>query len=148
MFKKNYIFLLFSVILIFTSCSSIPPSVPNSGSRTLVLNNVPVSKADTDNGFTCWICFDYVYGGDVLFEVGYFQKNGQTIGFILYDGGYTGEIAYYSRQGLDYRWDWGPNFEYSIVIHPDGTALYYDFSHSEDGSAKPKQVYKSRKRYN
>lgn len=51
---------------------------------------------------------------------------------------------------LDLRWDWGSNgygtsYKYSFVIEPDGTGLYYDFSASKDGTAKPRGIYKVRK---
>ena len=134
------------VISLFTSCFSIPPSAVSSGPRTLVINGLTISATDTDNGFTAWYCVDYVYGGSVLVEVGYFYKNGTQYGFVLYDGGYIGDLAYFSRDGLNYRWDWGDNMQYSFVIKPDGTGLYYDFSTSTDGTAKPRDVYKAYKR--
>lgn len=145
--EKNilYIFCLI-VISLFTSCLSIPASAVSSGSRTLILNEVPISESDTDNGFTAWYCVDYVYGISVLVEVGYFYKNGSQYGFILYDGGYIGELTYFSRDGLNYRWDWGEKFQYSFIIKPDGTGLYYDFSTSKDGISKPRDIYKAYKR--
>lgn len=61
-----------------------------------------------------------------------------------------GVEAYFSRDGLNLRWDWGSdgygtNFKYSFIIEPDGTGLYYDFSTSKDGTAKPRGIYKVRK---
>ncbi len=47
--------------------------------------------------------------------------------------------------GLNLRWDFGPDgddsYGYAFVIEPDGTGLYYDFSGSTDGTAKPRQVF-------
>ncbi len=65
-------------------------------------------------------------------------------GFILFDGGYTGRTTLYQRKGLDHRWDWGPNAtDYTFVIKPDGTGLYYDFSTVTEGeSTKPSAIYK------
>jgi len=33
-------------------------------------------------------------------------------------------------------------YRYAFVIEPDGTGLYYDFSTSEDGTAKPRGIYR------
>ena len=74
------------------------------------------------------------------------------LGFILYDDGTIGEEAYFQREGLDLRWDWGSyyrdgknKYRYSFVIEPDGTGLYYDFSTSENGISKPRGFYKVKK---
>lgn len=146
--KKNLLVVLcLFFILLITSCLSVPASATTTGSRTLILDNNTISELDTDNGFTAWFCKDYVYGGKVLVEVGYFDINGERYGFILYDGGYTGEITTFYRDGLHYRWDWGKDNEYSFVIKTDGVGLYYDFSSSKDGTAKPREVYSAYKRY-
>jgi len=76
----------------------------------------------------------------VLFQVGYFKEN--QLGFVLYEGGSVGIKAHYYRDGLNRRWDWGL---YSVIIKPDGTCLYYDFSTSKDGTAKPRDFYKAYK---
>ena len=48
-------------------------------------------------------------------------------------------------RGLDRRWDFGlddnGSYDYMFRIEPDGTGLYYDFSLSTDGTAKPSQTY-------
>ena len=72
-----------------------------------------------------------------------------VIGFILYGKGTEGEIAYFSRDGLNLRWDWGEHknggCKYSFIIEPDGTGLYYDFGASSDGTAKPRGIYQTKK---
>ena len=146
--NKFFIYLSFTFLTLFVldSCYSIPSSANVTGPRTIILNDVIISETETDNGFTSWYCVDYVFEGAVLVEVGYFDLKGQRFGFVLFDGGYTGVLSHFSRQGLDYRWDWGDNGEYAIVIEPDGSGLYYDFSMSKDGTAKPRGVYKAYKR--
>ena len=74
------------------------------------------------------------------------------MGFVLYGDGTTGEEAYFFRQGLDLRWDWGTyyrdgesKYRYAFIIEPDGTGLYYDFSTSTDGIASPRSSYKCKK---
>ena len=99
--------------------------------------------------FTSWYCKDFVEGGPVLVEVGFFGDPGLAgLGFILYDGGYSGERTFYQRTGLEHRWDWGSNgCEYSFVIKTDGTGLYYDFTGVPKGeSIKAREVYKCYRR--
>jgi len=146
--KRIESFCLLLFIFLLTSCLSIPSSAISGGPRTLILNGVTVSETETDSGFTAWYCKDYVYEGAVLVEVGYFDLNGSRYGFILYDGGYTGDLVYFSRDGLNYRWDWGSdNSNYSFIIKPDGVALYYDFTGVPVGeSTKARDVYKAYKR--
>lgn len=66
----------------------------------------------------------------------------------------TGEVSVagttystsFEVQGLDRRWDFGldddGSYDYTFVVQPDGTGLYYDFSGSTDGSANPGQTYR------
>jgi len=53
--------------------------------------------------------------------------------------------AEFEVQGLNRRWDFSPDdngsYDYMFLIEPDGTALYYDFSRSADGTAKASQIY-------
>ena len=87
---------------------------------------------------------------NIKVELGFFVDTlFKGIGFILYDGGNTGESTYYKRTGLEHRWDWGPDFStfYSFVIKTDGTGLYYDFTNADNGEAiKPIAIYKCHKR--
>ena len=121
-----------------------PPSATPSGPRTIVLEGESFSEKDVGE-FKTWYCKDYVNRGPVLVEVGFFSNPSlEEFGFILYDGGYTGTIAFYQRTGLEHRWDWGPNLtDYSFVIKTDGTGLYYDFTTVAKGeSTKASAVYK------
>lgn len=115
----------------------------------LSLSGYSISETEF-GGVERWYAVDlYNYESlidEVRFQVGFFKND--NIGFILYGDGTIGEIAYFSRDGLDLRWDWGrkgKGFKYSFVIEPDGTGLYYDFSTSKDGTAKPRGLYKVRK---
>ena len=121
--------------------------------RLLSLNGYTISETNF-GGIERWYAVDkYNYDSlvdEVRFQVGYFREN--NIGFVLYGNGTTGEEAYFSRQGLDLRWDWGSyyrdgssRYRYSFVIEPDGTGLYYDFSTSTDGVSKPRGIYKVHK---
>lgn len=110
-------------------------------------DSVIISNKDTDSGFTSWECEDFIYGGKTLAEFGYFSINGTVYGFVLYNGGNEGEFTYYKRAGLNLRWDWGENGQYSFVLEPDNTGLYYDFTGVPAGEfTKPKSTYKAYKR--
>ena len=151
-----------------------PPSATPSGPRTIILDGVTFSE-DSVGRFTSWYCTDYINGGATLVEVGYITVHDSLIsilsesteiteliekyelpelselfefaGFVLYDGGYSGELATYHRTGLEHRWDWGRATNYSFVIKPDGTGLYYDFSTVPEGeSTTAREVYKCYKR--
>ena len=147
--KNTVKVLLILFLLSLFSCStftsiSTPPSANASGPRTIILNGREISEEDV-GGFISWYCKDYVDGGPVLVEVGFFKNEKlKGIGFILYDGGYKGEMTHYERIGLEHRWDWGPNEnDYSFVIKTDGTGLYYDFSSAKKGeSIKAREIYK------
>lgn len=58
-------------------------------------------------------------------------------------------IATYKKEGLNNIWYWNNSDDtsyYEIIIEPDGTVLYYDFTNSKDGdSVKPRNIYKGRK---
>ena len=67
------------------------------------------------------------------------------IGMVFVAG--TAHAAQFRVAGLDRRWDFDYNegrgaFRYAFVIEPDGTGAYYDFSTSDDGTAKAKQIFR------
>ena len=152
--KKRLTYLTSLVLFILLiSCSTtqtrvLPSSVTPSGPRTIILDGEMISEVDVIQ-FTSWYCKDYIDGEQTVVEVGFYDDIiFNKLGFILYDGGYSGEKTYYNRTGLEHRWDWGPNkTNYSFVIKTDGTGVYYDFSTVPDGeSTKGKSVYKCYKR--
>jgi hypothetical protein len=151
---NRFTYLISFVLLVsLGSCATYPtitspPSAISSGPRTLVLDGDSISQEDV-GGFKCWYCKDLYNGGDILVEVGFFgDPIWEGFGFILYDGGYSGESTQYQRKGLEHRWDWGPNgIDYSFVIKTDGTGSYYDFSSVPKGeSTKPRAMYKCNQR--
>ncbi len=68
-------------------------------------------------------------------------------GFGLVTVADTDYVAKYERKGFNHRWDFEFNeeedrFDYTFVIKPDGTGLYYDFSIMEPGKpVSPSQTY-------
>lgn len=146
--KTIFYFLSILISLCLFSCASVPSF---SKDRVLTLSGVPVLETDY-GGVERWYAVDkYNYDSlvdEVRFQVGYFIDD-NSFGFILYGKGTTGEEAYFSRDGLNLRWDWGHDgikgYMYSFIIEPNGTGLYYDFSTSKDGIAKPRGIYKTKK---
>lgn len=57
----------------------------------------------------------------------------------------TSHVAEFQVAGLDRRWDWGcdekTGCRYAFGISPDNIGKFYDFSVSDDGRAKPSQVF-------
>ena len=106
---KKLIASLFVVVISFAffSCAS----MPTSRDRQLSLSGYTVFESDF-GGVERWYAVEkYNYDSlvdEIRFQVGYFKEN--NIGFVLYGNGTTGEEAYFSRQGLDFRWDWGNNY--------------------------------------
>ena len=146
--KIIYVVLIIAIFFNITSCLSVPMSENQTGVRTLILGGKEVSS-DIVGRLISWYCKDYVREGQILVEVGFFEKaDCSSVGFVLYDGGNTGDFTYYERQGLEHHWSWGENYsQYRFVIKQDGTGLYYDFTGVEKGTAvKPKAVYKAYKR--
>lgn len=143
---------LITLILIVSLVSCVPytaayspPSATPSGPRTIVIDGEQISEEDW-GGCVCWTCQDYVTREDIIVEVGYFldPPTQEVNGFILHDGGNSGEIAVYERRGLEHNWYWGESREafYSIVIRSDGTGFYYDFSNFSDREeTKPKSIF-------
>lgn len=43
------------------------------------------------------------------------------------------EAAFYHRQGLDHRWEWGDG--YVFIIEPSGRGYYYDFTDAAEGES-------------
>ena len=149
--KKNLIliFLVITYSIVLNACTSkYIDDAPRD--RKLQINGILIPETKF-GGVERWYAIDkYGQSNKVRFQVGYFKKN-QT-GFILYEGGTIGEEAVFLRQGLDLRWDWGNDYRdgssgyrYSLVIQPDGTGLYYDFSTSSNGLSKPRGIYEMRK---
>jgi hypothetical protein len=136
------------IFIVLGLASATVPSRPSSatatGPRTIILNNEKFIENDV-GGFLSWFCYDYI-NEKLLLEVGIFGDTKlEGLGYILYDGGYIGELTYYRRTGIEHRWDWGGpnNTTYSFVIKSDGTGLYYDFSNVKPGeSIKARDVFK------
>ena len=141
-----------TAVVVLASCTVPPSATPSRtgdtlGPRTIVLDGREYSEEDYGE-FTAWYCRDFDRGGRTLVEVGFVDGPfSDEMGFVLYDGGDTGETALYRRRGLERRWDWGPRLEYAFVITPDNTGLYFDFSSVPEGeTTTPREVYKCRRR--
>ncbi|MHC5083926.1 MAG: hypothetical protein ACYTET_08335 [Planctomycetota bacterium] len=113
--------------------SSKPPKPEEPRYRTIVLNGMKYSEEE-HGPFEIWECRDF-HGDskEVLFEVGRFVGFSQG-GFILYDGGSSGDLTRYQRKGINKRWSWETTAgSFSFVLEPDGTGHYYDFTGVPEG---------------
>ncbi len=146
--KKRFTYLIGIVLSVSLVSCVAPASLTSSGPRTLVVRELQISEEEV-GGFVSWTCQDFVNRGDIVVEVGYFvDQSLEEGGFILFDGGHSGEFAVHERTGLEHRWDWvDDEAVYAFVINTDGSGLYYDFSNVPDGEeTKPKAVYICKKR--
>jgi hypothetical protein len=143
-------FILFIIIgLASTGSTPAARSETSTGPRTIILNDKKYTEEDV-GGFNYWLCYDYINEKKLILEIGTFgDPELSGLGYILYDGGYIGELTYYRRNGLEHRWDWGGinDSSYSFVIKSDGTGLYYDFTNVKLGeSTKARDVFKCKKK--
>ena len=135
-------FLLVILMVIIASCESMQSS-SMLGPRTVTLDGDQYSEQALGK-FSSWRCKDFVRPAGILVEVGYFTEPLLTnLGFVLYDGGNVGSLSLYRREGLNHRWDWGQSANFSFIVKPDGTGLYYDFSSVPQGERiKANDVYR------
>ena len=88
-----------------------------------------------------WRCFDTTDFNrtSVLLSLTRLENGGEV------SAAGTTHTAAFEVQGLNRRWDFGlddnGSYDYMFRIEPDGTGLYYDFSRSTDGTARPSQTY-------
>ena len=113
--------------------------------ETLKINGV------TFNQYTTWGCSEYSGNGDTVLELVRIDAvdkklQGANMGFILFDGNKEYAVGLYKRRGINHRWDWDKG-NYSFVIKPDGTGLYYDFTTVKSDLTKPSDFFKCEKYY-
>ena len=79
-----------------------------------------------------------------LFTLARMRIDGKDVGGEVSVAGVT-HLAQFQVAGLNRRWDWDYHgergFRYALIIQPDGTGKYYDFSNSSDGSARASQFF-------
>ena len=134
------------LLVALSGCASFP--LPSSqGPRVVTLNGTPYNEEKAGK-LTSWVCRDFINEGKILVEVGTFSAPElNDVGFVIYDGGDSGEATHYERKGINLRWDWGTKGpDFSFVLKPDGTGLFYDFSNARGETIKANQVFKCRQR--
>jgi hypothetical protein len=134
---ERMIGLLFFITLISGCATTSTSSITNQGSRIIVIDGDQVTE-DEVGEFITWGCSGFGQPSNVLIEVGIFSNpelSGE--GFILFDGGDTGEFTWYRRDGIDHRWSWGgaSGNDYSFIINPHGGGSYYNFSNVSEGES-------------
>ncbi len=106
----------------------------------------PAAQAQTDlqDRLETWRCFDNTDFNrtNALLTL---RRLPKAYGEVSVAG--TTHPASFKVAGLDRRWDFGHDttanglWPYAFLIKPDGTGVYYDFSLSTDGTAKPSQIF-------
>jgi len=72
---------------------------------------------------------------------GFLNKLNEIYGGFIRLAGEEADAAFYSRQGLNHRWEWDDN--YVFIIEPSGRGYYYDFSNVAEGeSVRPSDSFK------
>lgn len=142
--KFVLLFIIFSSILMTSSCNTLPPSTISP--RIITIDN----KQYTESEYTIWRCYKNLLSSKVLVEVGHLtNQEADMNGFILFEGGNVGKLVSHKRAGLNLRWNWdkaGEKYKYAFVIDPEGNGAYYDFSSSNNNVQQDaKQTYKCKK---
>ena len=137
--RKYFLFFVILASSLVLSCTSLPTTT----GREIVLDGKTIREADLGE-LERWYAVD-LYSSDivdkVLFQVAWI-KTAENLGYVIYGNGNEGVTTYFDRDGLNLRWDWGENWEYCIVIHPDNCGYYYDFSGTNGKNVKPRAAYK------
>ena len=99
------------------------------------------------NGIERWRCGDYPD------DCGGFFGSGCLVTVVADIHSGTGSVTFgefveltnFQIQGIERRWDWCLNadgsFECSFVVSVDGNGRYYNFYGSDDGTARPADIF-------
>lgn len=124
------------------------PDSRNKGETEKVelVNGVSIAVNDL-GGITSWVCRDYIDEGRILIETGFYNDPKSVgFGFVLFDGSDSGTFTSHGRDGINHRWNWGPNGNsYAFIIKPDGTGLYYEFM-GKKTAEKASDIFKCKPR--
>ena len=133
---------ILAALVLIAGCATVDGTTPAVEGTT--------PKEDTKAGIEQWKCGDYFDGCEL------FATDCVTLTASRYDG--TGEVKFgefvettrFQIQGIERRWDWCLNAEFAydcaFVISVDGRGRYYNFHGSDDGTAKPRDLFKCSKR--
>lgn len=138
-----------------TRVGQLPP-FPDEIRRRELLVEVPITYQIEDRSSLgmgvvkreLWRCFAPSDYNKItpLFTLTRMRIGGKDIGGEVSVAGVT-HLAWFKVAGLNRRWDFDYNerretFRYALIIEPDGSGRYYNFSNSSDGSAKASQLFK------
>lgn len=114
----------------------------------------------TFDKYTLWGCREYSGDKRLVLELVKIEipdnetpkeLQGTYVGLILFDDREDYAGGMYRREGINHRWDWGEGKgkgDYTFIIKPDGTGLYYDFTNVKQGGiTKSKDYFKCEKDY-
>ena len=133
---------IMAALALAAGCVAVDGSTPITEGATL--------KEETRAGIEQWKCGYYFDG------CGFLATDCVTLNANLYDG--TGDVKFgeiwedtnFQIEGLERRWDWclkdDGYYDCAFVISVDGSGRYYNFRGSEDGRAKPRDLFKCTRR--
>ena len=125
-----------------------------SRSITAFNSKIYLSNLGKFNSWRCYDALDYREKKTIVEVFNFYNFDIKNTGIILFDGGNSGKVTTYQRNGINHRWnfdlDSDDSYIYSFVIKSNGNALYYDFSSKPKNSsggktASPSQSFKCRK---
>ena len=85
-----------------------------------------------------WICQENSNGDWSEIIVAAKINKGREDGVVEISG--EKNIANFEIRSINKRWKFGPSYEYSFVIKPNGEAMYFDYSNVSQGDAVKPQM--------
>lgn len=131
----------FVILVVVCSCASLLPQSANNPPKR---EQPPVSP-DPNTWSERWECYDYFRSRKLGTLTA--DRYGAS-GTVDFDG--IVASTQFAIEGIERRWDWGlgtdGTYDYAIVVSADGTGKFYNFRGSNDGTAKPSDVFKCARR--
>ena len=90
-----------------------------------------MSATGSAQAYEKWECYHFSKPQQVLVTAEIIEPENGFNGAITAAG--ERQLASYGVQGLDRRWDFGNNLNYSFTIDVKGAGEYYDFSNIDPG---------------
>ena len=126
--------IIYGIVLLAILCScAFFPSTTKSTPR------------NTDPWRELWECYEH-FGSRKLGTLTVDHRD--STGTVYFSGIIANTM--FSIQGIERRWDWDWGADgrsnSAIVVSPDGSGRYYNFRASNDGTAKPSELFQCERR--
>ncbi len=131
----------FVILVVVCSCASLLSQSANNPPKREQPPVSPVPNTWSER----WECYDYFRSRKLGTLTA--DRYGAS-GTVDFDG--IVASTQFAIEGIGRRWDWGlgtdGTYNYAIVVSADGTGKFYNFRGSNDGLAKPSDVFKCTRR--